>query len=329
MTRSPISYANLEWDEQVMDGVTALVAVDVGIAVDVGTPQPWSSRLLPLAAVVRLDARAGTGRLSALAQLARDLAPDADLLAEQVDDAQGFTRAAGTGARLFAGSHLRTLSQLSPASLTPEQLTGARLIAALADGKAGPADVEPIVASDPALTLRVLRAASSAATGVRREITSLRQALVLLGPRALVSLVMLTSAGSGSDPTDSVVSALARAQFCQDLAELVAADTATAYTVGLLSGLADLLHTDAAQVASSIGVGEQVRVALVDHGGPEGGLLLLAKAHEEDDQQALRELLEGPLAASGMTDGDVSIRYLHALNLAFITYSGSVSPLVG
>jgi EAL and modified HD-GYP domain-containing signal transduction protein len=42
-------------------------------------------------------------------------------------------------------------------------------------------EVEDLVKRDPSLTYRVLQCVNSAAFGVRRELQSIRQALVLLG----------------------------------------------------------------------------------------------------------------------------------------------------
>src|SRR5205085_1969127 len=97
-----------------------------------------------------------------------------------------------------------------------------------------------LVGSDPGLVLRVLRTANSAATGPAEELSSLRQALVLLGPRRLRSWIVLAllDGGSARDVTHDVWSVLARAHATQRLAS-PAADLG--YTIGLLSGAAELL----------------------------------------------------------------------------------------
>jgi c-di-GMP phosphodiesterase len=138
-----------------------------------------------------------------------------------------------------------------------------------------------------------------------REVTSLRQALVLIGPRRLRSWVVLTllEGGTTRNTSDDLWSVLARAHTCQRLAT---DDGDLAFTIGLLSGCADLLGTDAAAVADGSGVGPQARQALLDGEGPAGRALQAVLAHERDDVAAV--------TAAGLVPFDVSRAYLESLS---------------
>ncbi|MBN1824778.1 MAG: HDOD domain-containing protein [Candidatus Eisenbacteria bacterium] len=57
----------------------------------------------------------------------------------------------------------------------------ARLSALVNDPKAGASDFEAVIRPDPALTANLLRMANSAYFGLSREVTSVRQAITLLG----------------------------------------------------------------------------------------------------------------------------------------------------
>lgn len=69
----------------------------------------------------------------------------------------------------------------------------ARLAALLDDETAGAADFEKIVKPDPALTANLLRLANSAFFGARRQITSVRQAIALMGVRRVFELAASAS----------------------------------------------------------------------------------------------------------------------------------------
>ncbi len=127
----------------------------------------------------------------------------------------------------------------------------------------------------------MLRTANSASTGSRREISSLRQAVVLLGPRPLRSWVLLTLLGGmAAGRLDDLVTVLARAEACEAVAAATGVDPAAAYTTGLLSGVAQVLRTPGAEVARDAGVSDDVRRALAEGEGPLGEVLRVVRAHE-------------------------------------------------
>lgn len=75
---------------------------------------------------------------------------------------------------------VRALPSLSPAV--------ARLQAVLRDPRSSAADVEAALRMDPAMTGNLLRLANSAAVGLRRKVGSVREAVTLLGVRAVFDL---------------------------------------------------------------------------------------------------------------------------------------------
>jgi c-di-GMP-related signal transduction protein len=72
---------------------------------------------------------------------------------------------------------------LTATALTPSRLRRLELLGALSATDADLERILTIIAGDPALTMRVLRASNSAAAGATTKISSVRQAVVMLGPR--------------------------------------------------------------------------------------------------------------------------------------------------
>ncbi len=229
----------------------------------------------------------------------------ATLLATHVEDAEVFQRSTDLGFELFQGSYLQRPIVLEQRSLSPSQLICIRLLNDLADARVPIGRIEQMVGSDPGLTLRLLRTANSAAAGAGREVTSLRQALVLIGPRLLRSWVVLTllEGGTTRNTSDDLWSILARAHACQRLA-LHQADLA--FTIGLLSGAAELLGSEPSDVADRSGVGHETRTALLEGAGEAGRALTAVLAHERDDVNGVE--------ATGLMPFDVSRAYLESLS---------------
>jgi EAL and modified HD-GYP domain-containing signal transduction protein len=180
-----------------------------------------------------------------------------------------------------------------------------KLLNDLADPQVPITRIEQMVGSDPGLTLRLLRTANSASTGLGCEVTSLRQALVLIGPRLLRSWVVLTllEGSATRSASDDLWSVLARAHACQRLA-VHQADLA--FTVGLLSGAADLLGSDPSEVVVRSGVGAEAKAALLEGAGEAGQALRAVLAHEKDDVEGFSE--------TGFMPFDVSRAYLESLS---------------
>lgn len=73
--------------------------------------------------------------------------------------------------------------------------TTARLLELMDDESAGAAAVLEVIGTDPALTANLLKLCNSAYYGLRREVGSVHEALVLLGNRTVVQLAFATSLG--------------------------------------------------------------------------------------------------------------------------------------
>ncbi len=260
--------------------------------------------LLSIADFVAIDVGAVPALLlPGLVAAARD--GGATVIATGIGDADTHQRCLELGFDLFQGPHLQRPTVLQGRTLSPSQLTCVRLLAQLADPEAAPSTIEHLVASDPGLTLRLLRTANSAAGAANTTVTSLRQALVLIGPRRLRAWLLLTLLDGAASPNrgDDLWRVLARANACQRLAGQC---SDLAFTIGLLSGAADLLGADPATVADGAGVGQEARNALVHGEGPAGRALAAVLAHERDD-------LAG-ITRTGLAPEEVSETYLESLS---------------
>lgn len=302
---------NVEVDEEVLEGLRRLRAQGYRIAIDDFIGEEGRLPAVALADYVKIDVEAAGDDFERVLVLAREHNPTALVVVERIEDDALFTRCLAAGADLFQGYGLQRPVTLEAVSLTPSQLVCLRLVRALTGADAPLHEIEQLVASDPALSLRVLKTVSSAAAGTKSGITSLRQAIVLLGRQQLCSwVVLMLLGGVTSVDTEALTMVLARAAACSRLAPQ---DADLAYTVGLLSGVATVLGMAEDELVDTTGVAQSVRAALVHRRGPAGGALRAVLAYEEDDPFVITD--------AGHAVYEVSRAYLTALSGAMVTVS--------
>ena len=295
---------NIVVDNELITGLASLREEGYRIAIVDYGGEPERDGLLDLADYVKIDVT--VNRPSTLAEIAeRVRGYGAALVATQVNDEETLRDCIDIGFELFQGPMLQRPTVLERRTLSPSQLICVRLLSDLADPDAKIQRIEQMVGSDPGLTLRLLRSANSAASATVNEITSLRQALVIIGPRRLRSWVVLTllEGGATTSSSDGLWSVLARAFTCQKLGG-VEADLS--FTIGLLSGAAELLGVEPEVVADGAGINTEARAALMEGVGEAGRALIAVLAHERDDDEGV--------ASTGLLLFDVSRAYLESLS---------------
>jgi EAL and modified HD-GYP domain-containing signal transduction protein len=136
--------------------------------------------LLEMCSMVKVDIR--RARPALLPTLVRQLrAYPVSMVALGVDSMGELERARALGFDLFQGQLLTRVPPARGHTLEPSHMTCVRLVAMLSEPDAGVAEIEAAVRVDPGLSLRVLRAVNSAGVGLANRVSSLRQAIVLLG----------------------------------------------------------------------------------------------------------------------------------------------------
>jgi EAL and modified HD-GYP domain-containing signal transduction protein len=146
--------------------------------------------------------------------------PTRKMLAEKVETAEEFAEAERFGYDYFQGNFLYQPETLSAKVLTSHQFTYLRVMQLLSDPNMDFDRVEQVIKTDPSLSFKLLRYVNSAAVGVRHRVSSLRQALVLLGERLLRRwlLIAVTTLLLENKPHELLVTALVRGHMCEQIA---------------------------------------------------------------------------------------------------------------
>lgn len=306
---------NVPVDDDLLLSIQVLKEMGYTLAVDDFTGEPERIPLLEYADIVKLDLLSQNMDLPDLVGLVHTHAPHAAILAERVENEQVVRACVELGIDMFQGYHFQRPVVMETLRLSPSQIVCLRLTRTLNDPDSSMKDIEAVVALDPGLSLRVLRTANSASSATTRKIVSLRQAVVLLGPKMLSAWVMLTLLGGvGLSRRDDLVTILTRAHTAEILADRLHVDSSSAYTAGMISGVAHVLGSDITAVATPALVGEALSDALLHGVGPLGHLMAAVLSFEDDD--------DDPGADIGISPLDMSRAYLEAWAWAQSTVTG-------
>jgi EAL and modified HD-GYP domain-containing signal transduction protein len=149
---------------------------------------------------------------------------------------------------------------------------------------------EQIIARDVGLSYRLLCYLNSAFFGLRREVASVREALTLLGMRAVRRWATLMALSGAQDkPHELIVTALLRGRMCEAIGRAVPDGASTVggqdacFTIGLLSVMDALLDAPLAQALEPLPLAEASRAALLERRGPMGAALSAVLAYERGD----------------------------------------------
>jgi EAL and modified HD-GYP domain-containing signal transduction protein len=235
------------------------------------------SPLIERADIVKVDVRA-LG-VPAAAATARELAAyNVTLLAEKVEQDAEQHACSAAGFELFQGWWFCRPELIEGTQIPSLSLGLLAAASELASDTAGLAEIEAAVKIDAGLSLRLLRQLNSAAMALPNRISSIRQAVVLLGERRLKQWTMLhLLAGLGSDRQALPATALVRARTCELLGVRAgAADPDAWFAVGLFSVIDALTGVPLASVVPELPLADEVRDALLEHSGPMGAALSAA-----------------------------------------------------
>ncbi|HYD78988.1 MAG TPA: EAL domain-containing protein [Paucimonas sp.] len=257
-------------------------------------------RLLPYVDILKFDLR--DMPLSALLKLTPQFKLEGKkLLAEKVESQDQFQICLDLGFDYFQGYYFAKPAVLSGKKLSPSQMAVMQLLS-LVNSDADDAQIEHAIKQDVTLGINLLKLVNTPAIGMRHRITSLSQALLVLGrkqlQRWLQIMLYAEPCKKGRSMTPLLTLASTRGKLLELLAERLhpknrdIADTA--FTVGIMSLMDTLFSVPMANILEQIPVVDEVAEALLARTGFYGDLLKLAEAleHIEEDGALLMPLLD-------------------------------------
>ncbi|WP_200328604.1 EAL and HDOD domain-containing protein [Thiocystis violacea] len=282
---------DVEPDAEVLDGLRRLKELGHKISLDDFTLGPDREPLLALADYVKLDVlRHDPDQLRE--QLDHLRAYDVGVVAEKVETQEMHSLCLSLGFDYVQGFFYCRPKTVKQRALSANAAVVLRLVHQLQDPDIDLGEVERILAQDVALAYRLLRYVNSAAFAQRREVESLRDALVVVGldrMRDWASLILMGRVAIGK-PDELVVTGMLRARMCECLAKRFLPEIHhQMFVVGLFSIIDALLDSDMLTLLDDLCLSLPIKLALLDGEGPQGALLQQVIAYQQGDWDGLTE----------------------------------------
>jgi len=288
-------------DERMLERCRALRERRYSLALaDYAGLDEQSSPLLTMVDYVKVDIRGKDSRR--LLELAGPLARlPLKLLAQGVETRDDFIRCRDAGFQLFQGYHFARPEVVSGRRLTASQTTIIQLIN-LAARDADTVKIEEGVKHDPALAVNLLSIVNSVAYNFSRRISSLRQAITVLGRRQLqrwLQLLLMTPAGKAPDASRTPLLQVAalRGRMLELLVSHVRPRDATlagqAFITGIMSMMPTALGMPMNEIFEQIALEQEIVAALQSYQGTLGKMLMLIECYDAEDADGCDAILAG------------------------------------
>jgi EAL and modified HD-GYP domain-containing signal transduction protein len=274
----------VEIDDEVLAGITALCEAGYRIALDDFVWGSGHERLFGLAAYVKLDLLDGdVSRLDEVVAACRQF-PNIQLVGERLETADQLALADRYAMELRQGYMLSHPQVLTVASLSPSRLRRLELVAALSAEEPDLKKIVSIIAIDPPLSLRVLRASNSVAAGHANRVSSVRQAVVMVGLPHIRQWALLMALDDVTGTTEEhMLGVLTRARLCENIASWFDAAPDAAFMAGVISGVGELLSVPPAAMADQFPLAPAIVEALTGGPGRLGEVLRAVDAYESGE----------------------------------------------
>lgn len=257
---------------------------------------PWSPMrpLVAIANILKVDFTKVTDSERARAVSAY-ATPTRKMLAENITTAEEFSEAERLGYDYFQGDFFCKPETLSSKALTSHQFTYLRVMQLLSNQNFEFGKVEQVIKTDPSLSFKLLRYINSSAIGIRHRISSLRQALVLLGERLLRRwlLIAVTTLLLEDKPPELIVLALTRGHMCEQIAATLGLPSEPdPFLVGLFSIFEALVDQPLTELLDELPLSDEIKDALLQMSTPLGKVYSLVRAYELADWTTVKSLSE-------------------------------------
>lgn len=306
-------------DDEFLAAVAAARAQGFVLALDDFELGTGADRLLAHVDVIKLDMiTLGRDGLADHVRRLRHL--DVELLAEKVETPEDHAFAKSLGCQRFQGFFYRRPELLSRRRIDTGRTSLMRLICRLQDPSMTLEEVQAEVRQDVGLSLRLLRYINSAAIGMGHQVSSVAQAVTLLGPAHLRRWAALTAfAGLAHERSELARTALVRARFCELSGQVQTSSAPERFTLGLFSVMDALTDSTLEDALEAVPFPPEMREALIDRAGPLGRLLAAVIALEDGSFELAEALV--PLS------GELYVEALGWADATVATLDGTTAPV--
>jgi EAL and modified HD-GYP domain-containing signal transduction protein len=279
---------DIEPNEVILDTLRTLKDKGHTIALDDFVYHNKFEPYIDLADIVKLDVM--TEDREALIQHAERLKPRGiRLLAEKVETHDEFEFLKALDFDYFQGYFFARPAIVQGREISSNQLAVLELVAKIANPDVEVDELSQIISSDVSLSHKLLKFVNSPLSGLRTEVDSIRQAVVLIGLRTIKNWVTLLALSTGSDkPVQLTNTALVRARCSEMLGKTGQQEHIESYfTVGLFSALDALMDQPLDRLLAELPLSDAVLSALLRQQGVLGDALKCTLAMEHGQVEGI------------------------------------------
>ena len=221
--------------------------------------------------------------------------PNIKLLAEKVETHEQYQQCIELDFELFQGYFFSKPEVVKARNLSPSQLAMAELLYEMSKPELDLANITAVFERDVTLSYKLLRYVNSPIFRRRNEISTIKQALVILGVNELKKFLGLLFASNinPDKPSELVNLSMARAKFCENIGESLSSkvDTSTTFLIGLLSLIDAILDEDIEVVLEKLPLAQEIKDPLITKRGTMAALILLAEKIEKAEFESVQAII--------------------------------------
>ena len=275
-------------DKTLMHGLGKLDSDGFTLALDDIVAPIHFEPLLNITTIVKID----------LMQVDREILPalvshykqyNLKLLAEKVETSQDYELCHRLGFELFQGYFLCKPKIIVSQRMDSSRLVLLRSLAKLQDPETTFESLEEIIEMDVNLGYKLLKLVNSAYYYMPTEISSIRQAIAIIGfeqLRGWISLLLMMAVQN--KPHELTVIALQRARMCEQIAKTTHKTAPESYFLaGLLSILDALMDIPMIEITEKLHLAPDLVEGLINHKGKIGRVLESVILYEQGDLGAI------------------------------------------
>jgi EAL and modified HD-GYP domain-containing signal transduction protein len=249
------------------------------LALDDYEHQSVWAHFYPYIKIIKIDIQlSGLDEIREVLKATKDY-PHIKMLAEKVETYEEYDQMFQLGFDYFQGYFFAKPEMIKTKNLSPSQMAMAELLYETSKTDLDLNSITSVFERDVSLSYKLLRYANSAIFKRRNEISTIKQALVILGSGELKRFIglMFAITANPNKPSELINLAMTRAKFCELVAEDIRSqlDISIAFLTGLLSMIDAILDEDMASILEKLPLSEDIKQPLLTKKGVMAALIKL------------------------------------------------------
>ncbi len=283
---------NIEPTEEIVNACREIAQNGYEIALDDFSYRSDLDPLIKLAEIIKIDFRLTP--LEEIMEIVADLSPyGVKFLAEKVETHEEFKKALELGFEYFQGYFFSKPEILKSEDIAPAKINLLQIISEANKDNFKFSNLEKLIQRDLSISYKLMRYINSAYFRRVRGISSIRQAITLLGEidiRRFISLISMANLAVDK-PDELTRMSIIRARLCELIGKnsKSGADQSEFFTLGLFSLIDAIMDEDIERLMDGLPLSEGIKMALVEKKGELADYLSVVLAYELGDWERFCE----------------------------------------